>query len=244
MKTPSALRAALLGLVLLPLLPSACRRDPAAPCAALVDAGRFEEALARCAAVYEATGEPRAGVGAARAAYRLGRGDEALAWVGFEPPLAVGDQFGAPAGHSPGDYAFTDGGVDVYVDKFQFIGGGTAFNVAEIDICPVAMGFNQSARPNNIALDFDFTTLGGIVSRVDFKFADLGGLENLAVNGALYVGDISSAPAALGGATVTVSSSPLGPPISGRRGLVSIKGRIKTLRIGGQELWVDQMCAW
>lgn len=164
--------------------------------------------------------------------------------LGFEPPLALGDQFGAPAGHNPGDYAFTDGGVDVYVDKFQFVGGGTAFNVAEIAVCPVAMGFNQSARPNNIALDFDFLSLGVAVKQVRFKFADLGGLENLGVNGQLYVGDIGSAPAVLGGARVTVSSTPLSPPSRGKTGLVTVSGTVKSLRVGGQELWIDQMCAF
>src|SRR4029079_3374402 len=72
-------------------------------------------------------------------------------------------------------------------------------------------------------------------------YLDLGGTENLAVNGsAVFVGDIAAAPPAIGGVAVSVTA---GPVPGGTRGTVVLTGNITSLRIGGQELWIDNICA-
>ena len=55
---------------------------------------------------------------------------------------------------------------------------------------------------------------------------------------------VQAAPAVLGGAAVAVSSTPLPPPAGGKTGTVSIKAStLKTVMVGGQELWIDSFCA-
>ncbi|MES1211389.1 MAG: hypothetical protein ABUL63_03540, partial [Acidobacteriota bacterium] len=96
---------------------------------------------------------------------------------------------------------------------------------------------------NNINLLFDFSALGFKVSKVALSYLDLGGYENLAVNDSGYVGELTAAPPALGGASVTVTNIAVPPPMSGKRGTVTLKGTVKSMMIGGQELWIDSVCA-
>lgn len=165
--------------------------------------------------------------------------------INFEPPdFFLGDVFGRPVGQVSGDLAFSSNGIDGYVYNFLTSIGPT-FNKAYIDNAPVAFSPGQSLRANNINLLFDFTNLGFTVTKVTLSYLDLGGHENLAPNpGGVYVGELSSAPAVINGANVWVTSAPVPPPISGRMGQVAVKAPIvKSLLIGGQELWIDSVCA-
>jgi hypothetical protein len=163
--------------------------------------------------------------------------------LGFGPPPAAGTTYGAPVGQSSGDLAFSLNGIDVYVYNFSVLPFGTAFNRAYHTNAPVVFSPGQSIRTNNINLLFDFRNVGFTVRRVTFYYLDLGGYENLAVNGAMHVGELTSAPAMLGGTTVAVTSSPTSP-IQGKRGTVTITGPlVKTVMVGGQELWIDSVCA-
>lgn len=165
--------------------------------------------------------------------------------VTFEPPFAIGNTYGAPVGQVSGDLAFVSNNIRGYVYKFIQANGNPAFNRAFIDFAPVAFSPGQSLRTNNINLRFDLTGLGFNVTRVTLYYLDLGGTENLAVNtSGIYVGELTAAPAGLGGATVAVSSTPVPPPIHGKMGTVVVKGPVvKSLLIGGQELWIDSVCA-
>ena len=164
--------------------------------------------------------------------------------VTFEPPLVLGTTYGAPVGQLPGALAFTSNGIPVRVDNFRLITGPWIFNRAYIDNAPFPFSSGQSIRTNNINLLFDFTKLSFPVSRVKLSYLDLGGYENLAVNTSpLHVGELTAAPPVLAGVTVSVSSSPLPPPFGGKTGTVVLKGPVKSLKIGGQELWIDQVCA-
>jgi hypothetical protein len=166
--------------------------------------------------------------------------------VTFEPPpFPLGTTYGAPVGQVSGDLALVSNNISGYVFKFILSNGNPAFNRAYIDSAPVVFSAGQSLRENNINLWFDFTSLGFIPTKVTFSYLDLGGNENLAVNtSGIYVGELTSAPAGLGGASVSVTSTPVPPPISGKRGTVTVKGpAVKALLIGGQELWIDSVCA-
>lgn len=160
--------------------------------------------------------------------------------VDFEPPLTIGTQYGSPVGQSPGTTVFTTNGIPVSIYNFVFTGGGGTFNLAKIDAAPVPFGSGQNIRTNNINLEFDFSQLGFQPSQVEFEFLDLGGLENLSVNGSpLFAGELSSAPTPIGGVSLAVSTTPVA---GGKKGTVTLKGSIKTLRIGGQEFWIDNVC--
>jgi len=89
-------------------------------------------------------------------------------------------------------------------------------------------------------LGFDFGANGFVPARVQFEFLDQGGTENLSVNGsAVFAGDISAVPATLGGATVSVSTT---PAPGGKKGTVTLTGVINGFMIGGQEFWIDNVC--
>jgi hypothetical protein len=173
-------------------------------------------------------------------ARRLGAEDREVC-VDFELPLTVGTQYGAPAGHHPGDIVFTASGIPVSVHDFEFSGGGGTFNVAMIDTAPAPFGAGQSMNTNNINLEFDFTGLGFTPTKVSFEFLDLGGDENLSVNGSpMFIGDLSAVPTPIGGVDISVSTTPV---TGGKTGTVILTGPVKTLRVGGQEFWIDNVCA-
>jgi hypothetical protein len=164
-----------------------------------------------------------------------------VACVDFEPPLAAGTRYGAPVGNAPGDRVLVQNRIAMQVESFAFIAGGGTFDVASVDARPLPNGSSQSLRSNNIALRFDFTKLPFSASRASFEFLDLGGFENLGVNGsAIVAGELSGAPPSLGGASVSVTTA---PAPGGRTGTVQLAGGIQSLVVGGQELWIDQVCA-
>jgi len=99
----------------------------------------------------------------------------------------------------------------------------------------------NAAQTNNIGQRFLISALGTPVLEVRFEFVDLGGVENLQVNGAaLYIGDLVAAPAAIApGVTCNVTTwyTP-----GGLYGEVVLTGDVQDLLVGGQELSVDNLC--
>jgi hypothetical protein len=163
------------------------------------------------------------------------------ACVDFEPPLAPGTQFGAAAGHSSGAKIFSANGIVVRLQEFENPGSDKSFNVAYIDSRHVPGGSGQSLRTNNINVSFDFSDLPFDPTSVQLKYLDMGGTDNLAVNGGdLRVGRLQSAPTTIDDVSVVVASE---PAADGESGAISLAGPIQSLTIGGQELWIDQVCA-
>jgi hypothetical protein len=161
--------------------------------------------------------------------------------VGFEPPLTVGTQYGAPAGHNNGDQVLVTNGVPISVHEFRLLDGSATFNVASIDVAPVAFGSNQSLRLNNINVEFDFSGVGFAVRQLSFDFLDLGGHENFSVNGSqLFVGELSAIGSPMDGVATSVSTTSVS---GGSAGRVVLSGPVQRVRIGGQELWIDNICA-
>jgi hypothetical protein len=164
------------------------------------------------------------------------------ACITFEPPdFFLGDVFGRPAAQVSGNLAFSSNGIDGYVYNFLTFAGPT-FNRADVVNAPIAFSPGQSLRTNNINIQFDFTNLPFTARKVTFLYLDLGGNENLAPNpGGIYVGELSSAPPVLNGTNVTVSTAPVP---GGKRGSVTITApAVNQVRVGGQELWIDSVCA-
>lgn len=169
------------------------------------------------------------------------------ACVEFGPPPAVGASWGGPLGTIPGNTVLVENGVKVYTNRFFLPGGGTAYNLMRIE--PSFGGFGsgpQIARSNNINIGFDYATVGFVVKTVRFMWLDLGGSENLIVNGSpVFIGELDSPPAVLGG--VAVAATSVAVP-GGDRGTITLTapttGAIKSFEVGGQELWIDRVCAW
>lgn len=164
--------------------------------------------------------------------------------LSFGPPPPLNTMYGVPAAQVSGNLAFSTNGIDAYVFNFALIPAGTAFNRAYHTMAPVSLP-GQSLRTININMLFDLRNLAFTVRKVTFNYLDLGGYENLAVNASgIYRGQLAAAPAVLGNSNVSVTSAPTPPPVSGRGGTVTITGaQIKSFLIGGQELWIDNVCA-
>ncbi len=157
----------------------------------------------------------------------------AIHCVTFGPPPPLWTVWGTPA-HVPGQVVHVENGIMVSVEKF-FIGTTTAFSHARIEPPPVpGFGVGQNAKTQYINLGFSFQQLGWTPNRVRFLFHDpsFSSVENLIVNGALHKGPIQGAPAVLGGVSVTVAG-----------GVVDLVGPVGSLKVGGQQLWIDELCA-
>ncbi len=151
--------------------------------------------------------------------------------------LNLGEEFGNGI-NSIGDIIYTEDGVPVSVEYFEWQTGGT-FGTATVDFTFDGFGFAKIMRTNNINLGFDFTQLGYPVHEVTFEFATLGGFENLSVNGSpIYVGELKLAPNPPG-VVLTVNTWPMP---GGEMGFAKIVGDIEHLVVGGQEFWLDHVC--
>jgi hypothetical protein len=146
------------------------------------------------------------------------------------PPWTV---WGAPVAQAPGTVVHNELSIDVSVERLV-VPGGALYNQVRVEpAAAIGWGTFNSARHIDIATRYHFMAAGGWVpNHVRFRYQDLGGIENLAINGALYVGNLAGAPGGLGGAAVVVTPT-----------FVDITGPVTDLRIGGQNLRVDDVCA-
>lgn len=134
---------------------------------------------------------------------------------------------------------FVEGIVTMEVQQFQWGNGlWTALGFAEVETGTLAGGSGQELEVNNVNVDFDF---GGPVNAVTLNFGAYGGNLNLRLNGAHQ--NFQNFPAingaSIGGVNVTVTSAAVP---GGMQGTLELQGTIKSFAIGGQELWIDDVC--
>jgi hypothetical protein len=145
--------------------------------------------------------------------------------------------------NAPGDFIFSENGIDVFVREFYSDPTTTTFNFCRVE--PPFPGFgsgNKIMNTNNINLEFYFGFLGFNVDSVSFEFADMGGIENMSL-GTLppYIGELTGYTQPPG-INFTISTTPIA---GGIRGTVTLSGSIiDTLIVGGQELLLDNITAW
>lgn len=163
------------------------------------------------------------------------------------PP--VGALFGAPIPNPPGSVVFVESSIPVSVDRFLQVTGAWTYNWMRIEPAPAAftLASGNTGHTNNINAGFDFTGLPFVTTKVVFHFLHLGGYENLSVNGSSppFVGPLTAPPAAIAG--IGVTSAWVGVP-GGSQGTITLTGSaanpVKKLLVGGQELWLDTVCAY
>lgn len=154
--------------------------------------------------------------------------------VDFET-LSLGTNYGNGY-NAIGDVIFTEDEIPVSVEYFDWVGGGGTFGTCTVSNSS-GIGSGQDMMTNNINLGFDFTALPDVPQLVTFDFADYGGFENMAVNGGtIYKGEIVSAtvPAGISYTCLTV----------GNIGHGTLEGEISHLLFGGQEFFMDNICAY
>ncbi|MGB1205945.1 MAG: T9SS type A sorting domain-containing protein [Chitinophagales bacterium] len=151
--------------------------------------------------------------------------------------IATGDY--NSSAYSPGDVIYTENGVPMSLETFEWMSGGSGFYSLFINNPSWSgLGFGNVASPNNINVKFDFTQLPETPAYIKLEFADGGGHENIAVNGSpLYVGELTDLPSNyfpnVYASTVTTGLY---------SGILELTGDIHTLTIGGQELEMDNIC--
>ena len=161
-----------------------------------------------------------------------GAGPGAGGCVEFDS-LPVGTSWGGAAGDLPGDVVYTEAGIPVSVHDFEWFSGGTFGEAHDYPWPP-----GRAVWTNNINLGFDFTGLPSVPTRTTVHFRDLGGFENLSVNGVpIAVGELKSGT--WGGVNVLVYSISIG---GGRQGVAIFDGPLSQLVIGGQEFAIDWVC--
>ncbi len=144
--------------------------------------------------------------------------------------LNLGDQYVV------GD-TFSVGAVSVEAREFEWSNGQLTSNgFAEVQNGGMAGGSGNELMVNNINLLFDF---GGTVSAVTIAYGEYGGNINLEVNGDFQntTDFIVLNGMVLAGANVSVTVN-----ASGELGTIELTGPIQTVMVGGQELWIDDLC--
>ena len=154
--------------------------------------------------------------------------------VDFES-LTIGEEFGNGY-NTQGDVIFTENGIPVTVEYFEWTGGGGTFGTCQVIDGTGSFGTGKAMWTNNVNLGFDFTGLGYTPNRVMFDFTDSGGNENISVNGStIYAGELIGAPMPPGVAISMVNMGTYWHAI--------LSGEILSLVVGGQEFSLDNICA-
>ena len=133
----------------------------------------------------------------------------------------------------------TDSGITIKVEQFQYGGGGwTTDGKAKIDNrnWSSGSGLDIGAGNTNLHFLFDYP-----VSQITIRFGDLGGNSNILVNSELK--NLSRLPDVNGltmdGVSITVNALKNG---NNWYGELILEGTINDFAIGGQELWLDNIC--
>jgi subtilisin len=130
---------------------------------------------------------------------------------------------------------FTDNGVVIAVGDFD-AGGTTTSGFVGIDDVAMAGGLGLDAEVNNVTLSFGFPyPLEGLM----LLYGDYGGTINLGVDGQLIVaGSMLGLPVqSASGVTIEVEQD-----LKDSLGTLALSGDIDAFAVGGQELWIDEVC--
>ncbi|AEE54466.1 hypothetical protein [Haliscomenobacter hydrossis] len=153
--------------------------------------------------------------------------------------LMVGTKYGRSSGQRPSAFVFTENGIDVHVDRYAKTPGGYAFYQAQIESATPTFGTKNVINVNNISLIFNFHRWPSGVQKVTLDFLEKGEFQNLSINGSqVYKGSLTKVPSRIGSIRITSTWS----SAKGNKGTLELTGQIKTLSIGGQELWIDNVC--
>ncbi|HEU4455990.1 MAG TPA: hypothetical protein VFR81_23190 [Longimicrobium sp.] len=164
-----------------------------------------------------------------------------LGCVEFNPP-PVGTIFGVSAGTPPGSTIFTEAGIPVSVNPFTRPSLAVVYNDMQIDVSPpFPVGAAKRARTKELNVGFDLSALPP-VSYVELEWLDQGGAENLTVNGSpVFIGELDAPPATIGGVWTSATFLPVP---GGERGKLTLRGPVAKFQVGGQNLWIDRICAY
>lgn len=122
------------------------------------------------------------------------------------------------------------------VQRFQW-SNGTWTNTGYAAVIPAALagGSGKELNLNNVNLVFDF---GRPIKGLVIRFGEYGGNLNIMINGTFRnFANFQDIAGNWGGVQVTVTGGN-----GNDKGVVKIKGEIKDFYLGGQELYIDDIC--
>ena len=140
--------------------------------------------------------------------------------------------------HSVGD-TITTSQADIIVEQFQWSNGTwTTTGHAKVDDRNYGQGSGNDLNANNVNLNFQFDYP---VDKITLKFGELGGNNNIRVNGGFQ--NVPNLVAlngnSINGVQITVNANQQG---NNWYGTMELDGTINEFAIGGQELWLDDVC--
>ena len=137
----------------------------------------------------------------------------------------------------------TTSGKKIAVEQFDSGGGNwVSSGFAEVDTNNNSQGSGNDMNANNVNLRFLFDYP---VDKITLKFGEFGGNNNIKVNNDFRnlpvssTGFVSLNGTMLGGVQVAVNAVPQG---NNWLGTMTLEGNINDFSIGGQELWIDDIC--
>ena len=155
--------------------------------------------------------------------------------AGSHPPCVDFEDLTSGTVYSVTD-TFTDSGATMTVKDFQW-SGGTWTSDGTATVCNVqdAGGSGLDVNCNNVNINFDF---GSPLDGLSLLYGEYGGNLNIDINGDFQnfenFADIDGLT--IGGINVAVTDLGAG------KGELTLSGVINSFDIGGQELWVDDVC--
>lgn len=156
--------------------------------------------------------------------------------------LTLGTRYGDAAGMSPGDLMFVESDIEVFAAELTSDGGGTAFGDAVVEQPSIA-GFGSGNALTYLRLsgEYDFEEGPFVATQIRFVFLSRGGIENLSINGGEpYVGSLDKLPVAVApDVEATVQATDTGSYVVGE---VVLRGPVRTMTLGGEQLTVDEFC--
>ncbi len=168
----------------------------------------------------------------------LSAGLSVAGMVDFEAE-PINATYGSAYGQSPNDLIFAEDGVLVYITNY-YNNGNTLFTFARIKPSipyPTLFYNGHIFQLNNVGAIFIFTGSGDST----IEYAHFGGPINIEVNNsgilqAAHFSDLSGNVAP--GVTMSVTSTNV---TGGHKGTITLTGPVHRLRIGGQELFIDEV---
>lgn len=146
----------------------------------------------------------------------------------------------AGATYNVGD-TITTSGKEIKVEQFQSgTDAWTSSGEARVDTRNYSLGSGKDLNSRNVNLRFMFAYP---IDKITLKFGELGGNNNIKVNDEFQnVRDlISLNGTTIGSAQVTVNAAQQG---NNWYGNMILDGDINNFSIGGQELWLDDVCCF
>lgn len=134
---------------------------------------------------------------------------------------------------------FTTSGVRITTAVFQLEDGNWTSSdsgFVEVQSGDQTGGSGQEIRVSNILLNFDF---GGTLSDLTLQFGEYGGNLNIEINGEFVNFENFED---LNGTTIAGVDSTVVNGLGEDRGTLTLAGPIDTFAVGGQELWIDDVC--